>query len=80
VTAGYLFKLHPRLTNCTTLKELLLKELSDVVIDPELACTLDPSLKEQYTEAMSNGDFFSPAIPRLKSIQLISLMDVIKIK
>jgi len=33
------------------------------VIDPELACTLDPSLKDKHTEAMSNGDFFNPEVP-----------------
>jgi len=62
-TVGYLFKLHPHLTNRTFLKPLLLEVLSDIVISPELACELDPTLKTQQTEAMSNGNLFIPEIP-----------------
>ncbi len=60
-TVGYLTKLHPKLTNCTHLKLLLLSILEDVTINPTHACKLDPSIKTQQTEAMSNGDFLSIA-------------------
>jgi len=62
-TIGYLFKLHPHLTNRTHLKPLLREVLGDVVISPELAVELDPALLPQQTEAMSKGDFFNPEIP-----------------
>jgi len=59
-TVGYLTKLHPRLTNRTFLKPLLLNILNDVVLHPSLACELDPPLEAQQTEAMSNGDVLIP--------------------
>jgi len=62
-TVGYLLKLHTRITNRTFLKELLIDELNDVEIDPDLAVELDPSLKNRQVEAMSNGDTFIPAPP-----------------
>jgi len=62
-TIGYLMKLHPLLTNRTALKPLLLDLLSDIVMDPTLACELDPSLMMQQTDAMSNGDMFVPEPP-----------------
>jgi len=62
-TVGYLLKLHTRITNRTTLKELLLEELSDICLDPDLAVELDPSLKAQQVDAMSNGDVFIPPPP-----------------
>jgi len=62
-TVGYLLKLHTRITNQTFLKELLIDELNDVEIDPELAVELDPSLKNHQVEAMLNGDTFIPAPP-----------------
>ncbi len=62
-TIGYLLKLHTRITNRTSLKEMLREELSDICIDPDLAIELDPSLKAQQVEAMSNGDVFIPPIP-----------------
>jgi len=62
-TVGYLFKLHLHLTSQTFLKPLLLEVLSNIVISPELACKLDPSLKNQQMEAMSNGNLFIPEIP-----------------
>jgi len=60
-TIGYLTKLHPKLTNHTFLKPLLLSLLEDIVLDPALACELDPMIKHQQTEVMSNGDFLSVA-------------------
>ncbi len=65
-TVGYLTKIHPKLTNRTHLKPLLLSMLEDVVLDPTLACELDPSIKTQHTEAMSNGDFLSVAPPEFE--------------
>jgi len=62
-TIGYLTKLHPHLTSRTHLKPLLQEELSDVVIDPELACELDPSQKQLQIDAMANGDMFIPEVP-----------------
>jgi len=62
-TIGYLFKLHLHLTSRMFLKPLLREVLSNIVISPELACELDPSLKTQQTEAMSNGNIFIPEIP-----------------
>ncbi len=62
-TIGYLAKLHPHLTSRTHLKPLLLAELSDITIDPELACELDPSQKTAQLEAMANGDMFIPSVP-----------------
>jgi len=69
VTAGYFFKLHPRLTNRTTLKALLIDELNDIVLDPDLACTLDPSLNDKHLKAMSNGNFFNPEVPPFELYQ-----------
>jgi len=68
-TIGYLTKLHPKLTNRTFLKPLLLEHLEEVVIDPSLACKLDPALNTFHTEAMSNGDTFIPAPPPFKIYQ-----------
>jgi len=65
-TVGYLTKLHPRLTSCTNLKPIMIEELSDIIIDPTLACELDPSQKKLHTEAMSNGDLFIPAPPEFE--------------
>jgi len=65
-TVGYLLKLHTRITNRTTLKELLHEALSDICIDPELAIELDPTLKAKQVEAMSNGDTFIPEIPKFE--------------
>ncbi len=69
VPIGYLFKLHHRLTNRSNLKELLSDELNDVVIDPNLAVELDPSLKDSQTEAMTNGDTFVPEPPPFELFQ-----------
>jgi len=63
MTVGYLTKLHSKITNRTFLKPLLNDFLSDVILPPELACNLDPSLKQQYETAKANGDFFVPAPP-----------------
>jgi len=52
-----------RITNRTTLQELLREELSDVYLDPDLAVKLDPSMKTKQIEAMSNGDIFIPEPP-----------------
>jgi len=68
-TIGYLTQLHPKLTNCMFLKPLLLEHLEEVVIDPSLACELDPSLTALQTEAMSNGDMFIPAPPPFEIYQ-----------
>jgi len=68
-TIGYLTKIHTRLTNRGTLKELIADALSDVHIDPDLACELDPSLKTQQTDAMTNGDVFVPAPPSFEIYQ-----------
>ncbi len=62
-TIGYLTKIHTRLTNRTTLKELIIDSFQDVHIDPDIACELDPSLQIQQTDAMTNGDVFVPAPP-----------------
>jgi len=62
-TIGYLTKLHSKLTNRTFLKPLLNDYLSEVIISPELACELDPSLKKLCDAAKANGDFFAPAPP-----------------
>jgi len=69
VTTGYLFKLHPFLTNWATLKSILSDELNDVAINLDLACTLNPSLKEKHTEAMSNGDVFILEVPLFELYQ-----------
>jgi len=72
---GYLLKLHTRITNRTTLKELLLDELNDICIDADLAVELDPTLKDKQVEAMSNGDIFLPTPPpRSKSTRRKSAM------
>jgi len=68
-TIGYLFKLHHRLTNRSNLKNILSEELNEVVIDPNLAVELDPSLKDQQTEAMTNGDTFVPEPPPFEIYQ-----------
>jgi len=65
-TIGYLAKLHPDLTSCTHLKPFLLEELLDIIIDPELACELDPSQKTAQLEAMANGNMFIPQVPLFK--------------
>ncbi len=62
-TIGYLTHLHPQLTNHNNLKKLLNVALEDIAIDPTLAVKLDPALKDKHTEAMSNSDVFSPAVP-----------------
>jgi len=62
-TIGYLMRLHPQLTNRNTLKTLLNVALEGVILDPDLAVELDPTLKEQHTTAKSNGDMFNPAVP-----------------
>jgi len=62
-TIGYLTKIHPRITNHMTLKNLLSDEIADIVLDPAFAVELDPSLKQQQVDAMSNGDMFVPAPP-----------------
>ncbi len=63
MTIGYLTKLHLQLTNRTGLKKLLQIALEDVLIAPELAAELDPSLKNAVQMAKANGDFFNPEIP-----------------
>jgi len=68
-TIGYVTKLHPKLTNRTFLKPLLLSMLEDVVLDPTLACELDPSMKEQQAEAMSNGDLMITEPPAFEIYQ-----------
>jgi len=65
-TIGYLLKIHPRITNCTSLKILLQEELSNVTINPSLVVELNPSLETQQVDAMSNGDIFIPAPPLFK--------------
>jgi len=63
ITIGYLTKLHPQLTNRTKLKSLLEMALEDIILDPGLATELDPLLKEERMEAMSNGNLMIPAVP-----------------
>jgi len=65
-TVGYLLKLHTRITNRNTLKELLREELSAICIDPDLAVELDPTMKAKQLEAMSNGDMFVPELPQFE--------------
>ncbi len=65
-TVGYLTKLHPRLTSRTNLKPIMIDELSEIILDPTLACELDPSQKQLHTDAMSNGDLFIPALPEFE--------------
>jgi len=67
---GYLAKLHPHLTSRTHLKPLLLEELLEITIDPELACELDPSQKMAQLEAMANGDMFIPPVPPFKLFKI----------
>jgi len=43
--------------------------LDDVIIDPNLAVGLDPSLKEQQAEAMLNGNTFIPDPPPFEIYQ-----------
>ncbi len=62
-TIGYITKLHPVLTNRTTLKSLLQTALEEVVIDADLAVELDPDLKDARLKAKANGDFFNPELP-----------------
>ncbi len=62
-TIGYITKVHPILTNRTTLKALLQSALDAIVIDPTLAVELDPTLKEAHLQAKNNGDFFTPELP-----------------
>jgi len=69
VPIGYLFKLHHCLTNCSNLKNLLSEELNKVVIDPNLAVKLDPSLKDTQMEVMTNGDTFIPEPPPFELYQ-----------
>jgi len=59
-------KLHPQLTNQTNLKTLLQIALEDVLIAPELATKLDPSLKHAVQAAKANVDFFNPKMPPFK--------------
>ncbi len=66
VTVGYLAKLHPCLTNCLTLKNLLQDELNDISINPNLVVELDPLLKQCQVDAMSNGNVFIPDPPSFK--------------
>jgi len=80
ITIGYLTKLHPQLTNRTKLKSLLETALEDIVLDPNLATDLDPSLKDARTEAMSNGDLMIPAVPPLNSSRPKSPPAKIKLK
>jgi len=65
-TIDYLTRLHTDHTNRTQLKQLLKTALDDVIINANLAVKLNPLLKSQQTEAMLNGDFFTPAIPPFK--------------
>jgi len=65
-TVSYLTKIHPRLTNHTSLKLLLLDLLNDVVINLQLACKLDPSLEPKHIKAMLNGDIFIPEPPHFE--------------
>jgi len=65
-TIGYITKVHPLLTNRTTLKALLQSALEEVVIDPTLAVELDPTLKAAQQNAKTNGDFFNPELPPFK--------------
>jgi len=62
-TIGYLSKVHPRLTNRTHLKPTLIEELNTIVIDPALACELDPTQKPLLEAAKANGDMFIPELP-----------------
>jgi len=66
VTIEYLMKIHTRLMNRSTLKELLVDILNDVHLDPNLACKLHPSLKTQQTDVMTNGDMFVPDLLSFK--------------
>jgi len=65
-TVGYIMKLHPQLTNRTTLKALIQQAFDDIQISPELAVELDPSLKATAEQAKSNGDFFNPEVPNFE--------------
>jgi len=65
-TIGYITKLHPQFTNRKNIKTLLQTALTDVIIAPELAAELDPSLKTAVQTAKANGDFFNPELPPFK--------------
>jgi len=62
MTIGYLMRLHPQYTNHNNLKTLLLTVLEDITLDPTLAIKLDPTLKDDQNEAMTNGDMFIPTL------------------
>ncbi len=62
-TVGYLSKVHPRLTNRTHLKPILIDKLNTIAINPSLACELDPSQKPLLKTAKANGDMFNPKLP-----------------
>jgi len=62
-TIGYITHLHPQLTNHGNLKQLLQNAREDIALDLDLAVELDPSLKMQQTESMTNGDVFTPEAP-----------------
>jgi len=65
-TVGYLLKLHTHITNCTTLKEMLCVELSDICLNLDLTVELDLMMKAKQIEAMSNDDIFIPEPPQFK--------------
>jgi len=81
-TIGYITKVHPILTNRTTLKALLQSALEGIVIDPKLAVELDPTLKEEQLQARNNGDFFNPKLPpfELYKTKLIHGRDKTKVE
>jgi len=62
MTIGYLTKLHPQLTNRTTLKTMLQSALEDITLDEALALELDPTLKDAHKKAHDAGDMFVPIL------------------
>jgi len=66
ITIGYILRVHPQYTNCQKLKALLTTALEDIHIAPTLAIELSPMLQEAQTDAMANGDLFSPPLPQFE--------------
>jgi len=58
-TIGYLMQLHLQYMSQIDLKILL---ITDITIDADLTMELDPSIKEQHKDAVTNSDLFVPAV------------------
>jgi len=52
---GHLFHIHPRVTHCTTLCDMLSNHLSIISLDPKDALLLALHTKPHYNQAMDSG-------------------------